>query len=1430
MTRLRICLALGALAAACATQASECGWKLERDTGLLTLHDGRAAFSISPSSPKQIGIEGSGAAVWLNFRRRKGETLHLHGLRSAEAIVDAQDHKVIKAVYTVADDAGVVTGAEVELRAEVCAGRGLLRIRSILRNASAATWPDAITVWHFESDSPKYFTPGPVEWTYEGSWKRVLGKPAWLYLPHSAGGIAIFSATTLREAGGGPGRTSISAHERYQAVPPGGAIESEFAVMPSSGPKEATEAYLARAFPSDAAVAMLRQIEARPFEPVALTDLIPPEEGTKEFGYTLDRAQSAVTLETCGTVYRIQPRGGTMLTVSGSGVRLLTNCRKLRREVLYPKTLKSVQVEVDEPGRKRLKAVYALAPKAGVDATDCELELGLEITDASNRLAIDVAFRNHSDHEWPQSIVLWHFMSDQRSYFTPGPRTWIYEGKWRTTAGPQAWLFVPHSDGGLGVLTNVAIGEGGARKAMQVSASQGYGRTPGRAAVEQHHVIFPAQGIEDVRAASLCRAGGMRLDRAAYLRGEPVRIARLRVPMAAAQQCESVRVVLAAPGGRRVSRWSCKPADLKGRSFATSRFPDGTYTVAADIVDRAGVCRACALTHFDVANEEHAAVQAQVASAEARLAALTKSTLATEAMLEDSRSRLLGLKACLEARHYPAARRHAMRLALWAKDVESGHEKYFSDAAQALANTPAPEGPLITISWRPGLQGVPRAIEWAKRLRATEVCFMGKPTAEELKRVRSAGLRTAALFKALVFDEEWSKAHPEHRQMAYFVTPAVKAAAQAVTMPVPPKQVGWGGRVDVRAAKRWWQVEDVTGRTKVSPENWDVDAKKSVVQVRNATPGHEYRLCYTVEHYRCDPVYPGFRSHAVAKLEAYFKTLDGSLQTFFTDDTAYAWLGRMPGGGYEWDSYHFGSSEGMQAAFEAAAGTKLDPGMLVGTDIAQSPALPDALNTGDNRPPSDALLTLRSVVQRVTNEWVRSVTDMARRHGVALWHYWGDAHVGVEPYLGGLEAGGIEHIDKPCWGSPACATIMRTLTDFPGPAKRRTRLLWMTHTLSHAEPARDLLKYWTEAKRALLFSMIDGLYWMPFEVVPEVADPLVRQDLLDAIRKINEDFTFLHAKLRGRRAFRHDLTLYVVNAWGKVYSWHPWPNRKGLPVFLEDLTDLPIQVKFLSIRELARGVPGDADVLLNYGTPGSSWNGGYTWTLPGVVDNVRKFVAAGGGVIGVGAPAHFGTGDTTWRLRPVLGVECGGAEQPTIEAQATALAKEHWITQCLPKRLEFAQAWSAKATASDLQVLFATAAKPSGGPAVATLRAGKGRSCYICGYSTGPGYYQLLRRAIFWCAQREADLPRMCADTPGVFTYLYPDIKTLIVYNTNAQRTTAHVAFDVSLLHVKSERGVELRDALTHEVAYSGTAGPLRQGFTVSVPPGGARMLEVRVP
>jgi hypothetical protein len=99
-----------------------------------------------------------------------------------------------------------------------------------------------------------------------------------------------------------------------------------------------------------------------------------------------------------------------------------------------------------------------------------------------------------------------------------------------------------------------------------------------------------------------------------------------------------------------------------------------------------------------------------------------------------------------------------------------------------------------------------------------------------------------------------------------------------------------------------------------------------------------------------------------------------------------------------------------------------------------------------------------------------------------------------------------------------------------------------------------------------------AIYWMPFPNVTKVTNPAVREDMAETIAEINEEFMFLARHLSGHRAFTHDINVYVVNAWGKVYSWRPWGAARLWP-----LTDMPVNVRSISLDKIAKhGVPSDA--------------------------------------------------------------------------------------------------------------------------------------------------------------------------------------------------------------------------------------------------------------
>ena len=134
-------------------------------------------------------------------------------------------------------------------------------------------------------------------------------------------------------------------------------------------------------------------------------------------------------------------------------------------------------------------------------------------------------------------------------------------------------------------------------------------------------------------------------------------------------------------------------------------------------------------------------------------------------------------------------------------------------------------------------------------------------------------------------------------------------------------------------------------------------------------------------------------------------------------------------------------------------------------------------------PPDRRYLAWQKWVQEQLKSWMSRCTATCQRHGMSSWVYWGDCHVGMEPYLGGVAATNIRELDKPVGGS---AVKARMLVDFPGDTYRRCRLAWLSApeidvTNTPEFTTSRLMSSWTRARRGLLMNMPRGLYWMPFE-------------------------------------------------------------------------------------------------------------------------------------------------------------------------------------------------------------------------------------------------------------------------------------------------------------------------------------------------------------
>ncbi len=731
------------------------------------------------------------------------------------------------------------------------------------------------------------------------------------------------------------------------------------------------------------------------------------------------------------------------------------------------------------------------------------------------------------------------------------------------------------------------------------------------------------------------------------------------------------------------------------------------------------------------------------------------------------------------------------------------------------------------MSWSAG-ENAAAALPWAERLGANELAAShGDAKAEGYRVWKNAGYRTVLLGNLPIHDAKWIKDHPDHAQFGYWVTSDLEAKAAVAEIPIISPSWSGSMRASVRFdPKTHWRVTDATDDKVLPVADWDYDAETRRVRLRSAVPGHRYRVHFMVEAEGMgDPLFPAFAEHGITALNEELSPFKGVLDTYWFNDLSFAYPGPTPQGTWDWESYTFAARPETHLRFTRDTGIAFDPAWLV-----MAPRTIDVV-------PDPRYLAWMSWVQRELKPWLARAAQVCKAHGVSSWLYWGDCHVGMEPYRGSLE-GTLREIDKPA-ADPVTA---RALVDFPGQTLRRLRVEWLFPSVAaSAQSANRLLSQWSKARRGLLMKPAAGIYWMPFPDVAVGRDAGVREDIVETLAEINDEFRFIGDRLAGSPAFTHDINVYVLHAWGSVYAWRPW----GSPI-LTHLTDLPVRVRFLSHEEVERnGLPADAHALFLYGMPNTAWSGGRWWESGKVAAAVRQFVEGGGGLLAMQSPSHMDKPQPHWALGDLLGVRAEGTtgyqpaqtdasqladtgvtvEERKGEAALLPARSPHWLTEGL-QGIAGVQETVRVAALPSAQTLCLLRSGNITSPGVAVCEPGKGRVVYVCGWSSEYAFSRLIRRAVFWAARREADAARLdVSGGDGLFVYAYPNERILALANDSHAPVKAVLRCDPAIFGAKTN--LRLADAAANRRLWEGNAAELAAGVPVEAAARCVRLIQV---
>ncbi len=934
---------------------------------------------------------------------------------------------------------------------------------------------------------------------------------------------------------------------------------------------------------------------------------------------------------------------------------------------------------------------------------------------------------------------------------------------------------------------------------------------------------FLKGAMDEIRISDNVREFAPLLTQAAYLAGERVRLNLGGVTLP--DEVARVRVALVR-GGEELASEERAVAQAGEELMEAAAIGAEPASAIVSFLDAEGAVVGSVAQPVRYVGEQ---VDEQRARAEACRAALAGAddslpeTALAQLFLDEAASAWEARKFEMAEGVVAAAERAAHRIA-------SGEAAYRAAVRARVRAGERDDELRVTMSWN--ADDAAAALPWAERVGANELVSSSRSTTREgLQTWQDAGYHTGILSSVPIHSAD-PKEHPDHRQFGYWYIDSAPAAEESIRVRLTPP--AWGGLEvsDFFGPAEHWLVLDQERGEELGVDRWSFDKGKNEVQISGAEAGHVYRVYYMMHTaHMGDPLYEPFAEYGLQALDELIAPFEGVLETYWFDDLGYAWPGANAQGSSDWESYTNAARPENQEAFTAETGIEFDPRWLV--------LAPRTLNV----PPPDEYVAWMRWVQSKVKPWMARATEVVRQRGARSWLYWGDAHVGIEPYMGSLTEGRVEEIDKPA-GDPVTA---RALVDFPGDVYRRLRVEWLHgHVVGRADGEALLRRRWTNCQRGMLMEPAQGIYWMPMPQVAGQPQESVREGGTQAVAQISDEFRLIGKTLGGQRAWEGGLNLYVVHSWGAQYSWRPW----GSPV-LWHLTDLPVRVQFVSFAEVAAGgVPADADCVLLYGMPNSAWSGGPAWEDDALAEAVRGFVAGGGGLVAMQAPSHVEDPEPRWALSDLMGVTGEGAmgyeqAQTTgsgdewVDVEALDAAREErglslvrtdevYTGAEAPSHVPAMTGTIRAATVSDdVHVPWALETDEGGWlPGVAYRQAGEGRSVWLCGYSADYGFSRLLRSAIFWAAGREAEAARLDATGgEGLFVYAYPEARVVALLNASDEPVQATVRCAPEILGLPAGAKCRVTDVATGEEI--GAAVDLGEGLEVTAVPRCVRLLSV---
>lgn len=627
---------------------------------------------------------------------------------------------------------------------------------------------------------------------------------------------------------------------------------------------------------------------------------------------------------------------------------------------------------------------------------------------------------------------------------------------------------------------------------------------------------------------------------------------------------------------------------------------------------------------------------------------------------------------------------------------------------------------------------------------------------------------------------KWIKTHPQCRQQIYLCTPYITAFEHHLIIPIMDgyfdQQFEPNTDVDI---KRYWQVMDRTEGTEVCPEDWSYDG--GIVTIANAKKYHTYTVSFLVyqiwepvsmynhltnnwdeEHkIPIDIRHPEAQDFVMERLESWLKDHEKTdvvrFTTFFYNfDLVYNEKGKEKR--VDWFGYTSCVSEKAIQDFQQDYGYQLTPEDFIDGGRYHTPF----------HNPTKKYRAWMEFNQKFVAKHAKKCVDLVHAYGKKAIMFLGDHWSGTEPYGTYFPEIGLDAVV----GAAGDGVTTRMIADIPvKETEARFYPYFFPDTFyKGGDPVGASKPIWIRCRRGLMLSPTQRMGYGGY-----LSLAVQFPEFVEHVSQIAKQFRLIHDETKGTKARSASFKIGVLNSWGKLRSWmthqvaHSLWNQRCYSYLgiMEALAGLPFDIEFLSFDDIKNnGISKDIGVLINAGDAGTSWSGGKHWDDSLVITTIRKWVAEGGGFIGVGEPTAYEKQGKLFQLEDVLGVQkemgftAGTNKMPMVKLE------EHFITADLQKAMDYGEGMTMITPVSPrIQVIDIQ----DDSCALSAHRYQNGRAVYIAGLPFNIDNTRILHRALYWAAQKEEELTQCFSENPCVEIFEYPEVDKICVINNSDQ-------------------------------------------------------------